>query len=97
MVFLQCFGYMAVFLVCPGQIQKFQDLLDQMVNNLKPLFPNRVLGTVWITRKILEALGQMSMFLEHPGQAGKVSETISQIVTLSNPISQMKKILDSQW
>jgi hypothetical protein len=67
---------MPVFLVCPGQNQKVQGLLDWMVNILKPLFPNRVLEVLEITRKFLEALGQILMFLLHLDQTEKVPKTL---------------------
>ena len=68
-----------------------------MVNILKPLFPNKVLGTPGITRKFLKAVGQMLMFLLHQDKTGKVSDSIRKVVTLSNIIGQIKVILDALW
>ena len=45
-----------------------------MVNNLKPLFPNRVFGSLVIKRKCLKVIVQVLIVLLYHGHTEKVSE-----------------------
>ena len=55
-----------------------------MVNNLKPLFPNRVFGSLVIKRKCLKVIVQVLIVLLYHGHTEKVSEEKIQVVSLKS-------------